>query len=137
MYPQDAWQLRQDFLVNALEFPGILHFDAQKIIGAAGHQEAFPDLRVPAHRGLEPVQMVFGLPFECNVDENRNRRARVRGVDQRGISADDACGLHQLDPSQTGRRRKPHFRRELHIAHARIQPQKTKDIAVDCIKSLH
>lgn len=123
--------------MDPLEFSGIVDFNAQQVVRTSCHQEALVDLRMLSHRRLEAIEIVFCLPFKCDLDDHGDPCFGVSPIHERRIAPDGACLFHQLDPSQAGRGRKADFGGEARIAHSRIEPEEPKDVAVNRVQSRH
>lgn len=86
--------------MDPLEFASIRNLDTQKVVRAARHQKTLLDFGIPSDGRFKTIQVILGLPLECNVDDHGHRGLCVRRFDQRCVPPYNAGLLHQPNTAQ-------------------------------------
>ena len=120
--------------MDAGEILGVFGHDFQQIIGGAGHQVTFKDVRNAGHLAFKGVQQVIGLTLQGDFHKNRGGFAEAARIQKGDIAGDETILFQPLDPAVAGRGGQIYLIGQIGICDAAILLQDAQDPAVGCVE---
>jgi hypothetical protein len=111
------------------------HEHVQQEIQVAGHDVAGAHLGQLAHRGLEGLGDLLGLPLDPHLDESLDLHAQRRRAEHRGIALDHPGFLEPRHAALAGRGRQRHPFGEGDDRQAAVALQFVQDPGVGAVES--